>query len=65
MKSNIWKITFKEMALRGEKILQQQPEVTFEEAKEQVKWLKENSIVSSHLRKNRNNLLNTDNELKR
>jgi hypothetical protein len=53
MKENIWKISFEEMSLKGKIILQQQPEVTFEQAKAQVKWLKENSIISSQLKKHR------------
>ena len=53
MKPNIWKISFDEMSLKGKMILQQQPAVTFEEAKKQVTWLKENSIISNNNKKKR------------
>lgn len=47
-----------EMKLKGQKILQQQQEITFVEASKQVKWMKENSIISKELKENRNQYLN-------
>ncbi|QQR97733.1 MAG: hypothetical protein IPK18_12985 [Sphingobacteriales bacterium] len=58
MKATIWKISFMEMKLKGQKILQQQQEITFVEASKQVKWMKENSIISKELKENRNQYLN-------
>lgn len=41
------------MAERGEEILKKQKPVTLEEAKAQVKWLKENSKVKEEEKKKR------------
>jgi hypothetical protein len=46
-----YKISFKEMSERGKKILENQKPVTLEEAKEQVKWLKENSKIKEEEKK--------------
>ena len=52
-KTNIWMISFKEMSLKGEMILQQQSATTYAKAIKQVMWLKENSNISNELKKNR------------
>ncbi|MFN8237250.1 MAG: hypothetical protein U0T77_03695 [Chitinophagales bacterium] len=51
MKSTTYIISFNEMQLKCKIILEKQPPITFEQAKAQVKWLKENSIVSQQLKK--------------
>lgn len=46
-----YKITFEEMSKKGKKILENQKPVTLEKAKEQVKWLRENSKVKEEEKK--------------
>lgn len=47
------KISFEEMALRGAEVLAKRPKVTFAQAVEQAQRLKENSKVSSSVKKSR------------
>jgi hypothetical protein len=47
------KISFEELALRGQQILAQQPEISYAEALAQVQRLKEISKVNQSSKKNR------------
>ena len=47
------KISFDELSLRGKKILEQQPPVTYEQAFAQVQRLKKNSKVNQSSKKGR------------
>jgi len=56
MKSEkIYEVSFKEMALRGSRILAQQSEISLEKALKQVQLLKETSKVKDSSKKGRSN----------